>query len=86
MQIAIGENGKAASKNLIEKIGPTRHFPSIELVSQLLAPIPEVIGLFFSLSRPNRMRGNRQSALLSDRATYSERVLIRRYPVLRTNR
>ncbi len=63
MKIASCKFWQFRIEHLIEEVRSAGHFPGIELGSQLLSAIPEMVGLLFLLSGMNRVSRNRDAAL-----------------------
>ena len=68
MQIAASNLGQARTRDFVENKRATGDFPRIKFFFELVAVVPQVIGLFFDLAGPYGVRRNRNAALRTDRA------------------
>ncbi len=74
MKVAAREDRKPRSEHLVEQVGARCRLPRVEVVPELLATVPEMIGLLLDLAGRDRMRRDRQAAIRVNPPAQLERV------------
>ncbi len=84
MKIAARDHRQSAVKDFVKDVGTARHLPGIELARELLAAVPEMVGLLLHLAGRNRVGRDRERALRADRPREVDWVLVGRDELHRT--